>query len=239
MNNPKYVGVLCCGGKGERLGEISQYITKPFIPVFDRPVFKYAIEKLERSSHIDEIYIIANENNADALNKSQHKVIIQDDSTVFDMFSALTYLKKTLTLSSNVVLLPCDNYSNVSIDKSIKLFESTPCDIAINLFSCHKVKTKQKLGIFNLKTMSYRYDQLNKSDQNILIAPYIVSKKINLKDKTESELLNTMHIAHRQHQGYWFDIGTPYSLYQASQFRKCELERINPIKKSNTNIILK
>ncbi|WP_298775238.1 sugar phosphate nucleotidyltransferase [uncultured Shewanella sp.] len=228
VKNPKYVGVLCCGGKGERLGEISQYITKPFIPVFDRPVFKYALEKFEHSSYIDEIFIIANKYNSDTLKKSQHKVIIQDDSTVFDMFSALNYLKKTLKISSNFALLPCDNYSNVCIDKSIKLFESTPCDIAINLFNCHKVKTKQKLGIFNTRTMSYRYDHLIEDDQNILIAPYIVNKKVDIQEKTESELLNTMNIAYRQHHGYWFDVGTPYSLYQASKFRKYELERINP-----------
>ena len=92
----KFLGVLFCGGRGERLGEITNFISKSFIPVYDKPVFRFGLELLENSKKIEEIIILTNEDNDTKLRQLGHRTIVQSDSRVNDMFSGWDFVKKYL-----------------------------------------------------------------------------------------------------------------------------------------------
>jgi len=125
----EFLGVLFCGGRGTRLGEITKYISKSFVPVYDRPVFKFGLELLTNSSNISDIIILTNEMNHDALSREGYKTLLQDDSKVNDMFTGWEFIKEKTGTKANGVLVPSDNIINADIDFMIKTFEEKKCDL--------------------------------------------------------------------------------------------------------------
>ena len=139
----KFLGVLFCGGRGERLGEITNFISKSFIPVYDKPVFRFGLELLENSKKIEEIIILTNEDNDTKLRQLGHRTIVQSDSRVNDMFSGWDFVKKYLRTKSHGVLVPSDNICEVKIDNLIKTFEKKNSEF---LFSIKDIGSKEKLS---------------------------------------------------------------------------------------------
>ena len=59
----EFLGVLFCGGRGRRISSFTDYISKSFIPVYDKPVFKFGLEITGESKLINEIILLTNEDN--------------------------------------------------------------------------------------------------------------------------------------------------------------------------------
>ncbi|MDQ3019398.1 MAG: sugar phosphate nucleotidyltransferase [Bacteroidota bacterium] len=221
----EFLGVLFCGGRGRRLGEITKYISKSFIPVYDKPVFKFGLELLEKSKIIKEIVILTNKDNDSVLNQSGYKTIIQEDSKVNDMLSGWKFIKEITKTKKNGVLVPSDNICEVKTDLLIKKFLETNADF---LFSLHKVSNKEKLsqmGCFDIKEKKFYYRNSRKSLEYGVIAPYIIKNVIH----QEEHLMNIDSIGNIFesskaeivfHEGYWFDTGDCESILEASGWRQ-------------------
>jgi dTDP-glucose pyrophosphorylase len=211
-----FLGILFCGGRGLRLGKITEYISKAFVPVYDRPVFMYPLAQLEASKQIDEIVILTNEDNDAKLRLTGLRTIIQDDEQVDDMFSGLAYIRRITADKRPIVMMPCDNISNIVVDDVIELFLSDMPDIAINI---RKIESKEKLcemGVFDPITGTMEYRPRNPKTEWGLIAPYVVRPGVELIGSTEG-IMNRHHVAWREYKGMWFDIGDVASLIKASE----------------------
>lgn len=212
----KFLGILFCGGRGIRLGEITRYISKSFIPIYNRPVFQYGLEMLEESKRIDEIIILTNEENDQKLKMTRYPSIIQDDSVVSDMFSGWEYIKKITGTKKHGILVPSDNISNIKVDDLISLFLKKNVDL---VFSLYKVPDKNKLsqmGCYEPVGKSFYYKHPNPPTNFGVIAPYIVHN--NLKSDSGDNILNHKNSAYSEHKGYWFDIGDYESIKKTSIF---------------------
>ncbi len=121
----KFLGILFCGGRGIRLGEISRYVSKSLIPVYDKPAFMFGLELLQRSRLIGDIIILTNSENDKALAKTGLPTLIQNDRLVHDMYTGWEYVKKKTGTKSHGVLVPSDNISSISADKLIRIFLKT------------------------------------------------------------------------------------------------------------------
>ncbi|HMS66011.1 MAG TPA: sugar phosphate nucleotidyltransferase [Ignavibacteria bacterium] len=214
----KFLGVLFCGGKGTRLGEITEYISKSFIPIYDKPVFKFGLELLENSKKVDEIVILTNEDNDAKLRKTGHRTIVQEDSRVTDMISGWDFVKKYMRSKKHGVLVPSDNICEVKIDNLIKEFEKKTAEF---LFSVREIEDRNKLsqmGCYDIETKKYYYKHSDPPTDYGVIAPYIIENKphnisgINIFEKGHIEILFQ--------KGYWFDIGDCDSIIEASNWRK-------------------
>jgi dTDP-glucose pyrophosphorylase len=176
-----FLGILFCGGRGLRLGKITEYISKAFVPVYDRPVFMYPLAQLEASK-----------------------------------FSGLAYIRRITADKRPIVMMPCDNISNIVVDDVIELFLSDMPDIAINI---RKIESKEKLcemGVFDPITGTMEYRPRNPKTEWGLIAPYVVRPGVELIGSTEG-IMNRHHVAWREYKGMWFDIGDVASLIKASE----------------------
>ncbi len=214
----KFLGVLFCGGRGTRLGEITRYMSKSFITIYDRPVFQYGLEMLEKSKRIDEIIILTNEENDKKLQQTGYPTIIQDDNQVFDMFSGWNYIKKITGTKKHGVLVPSDNISDIEIDKLIDVFQKENVNL---VFSLYKVPDKNKLslmGCYDPVGESFYYKHPNPPTNFGVIAPYIVHN--NLKSDSGDNILNHKNSTYSEHKGYWFDLGDYESIIEASSFIK-------------------
>lgn len=214
----KLLGVLFCGGRGTRLGEITKYISKPFVPVYDKPVFRYGLTMLEKSKYIDEILILTNNENDKKLKQLGYKTIIQDDDRVFDMFSGWDFIKEATYTKKNAVLVPSDNISNIDLDLLIEDWHKSDADLAFLLFKVEDKKKLSEMGSYDPDNRRFYYKQPNPTLLYGIIAPYII--KNNLKTSEEDKILNHSCSYFQEHFGFWFDIGDHYSIITASNFIK-------------------
>lgn len=213
----KFLGVLFCGGRGTRLSEITKFISKSFIPIYDKPVFKFGLELLEKSKKIDEIVILTNEDNDSRLRQLGYRTIVQADSRVSDMISGWDYVKRYLRTKKHGVLVPSDNICEVKIDNLIKAFEKKTAEF---LFSLREIEDKTKLsqmGCFDIETRKFYYKHPDPPSKYGVIAPYIIEN--NLSNISNRNIFENSHIEILFHKGYWFDIGDYDSIIEASNWQ--------------------
>jgi dTDP-glucose pyrophosphorylase len=211
-----FLGILFCGGRGVRLGKITKFISKALVPIYDRPVFMYPLSLLEASEHVDDIWMLTNKENDAKLRQMGYRTIIQEDEQVHDMFSGLAYIRRVTEDKRPVVMMPCDNISNIVVDDVIEVFLNDMPDIAINI---RKIESKEKLcemGVFDPGTGTMEYRPRNPKTEWGLIAPYVVRPGVELIGSTE-RIVNRHHVAWREYRGMWFDIGDVASLVKASE----------------------
>lgn len=212
MTDKKFLGILFAGGKGERLGLITRYISKALVPVYDRPVFMYPLAQLEASRQIGEIIILTNTENDAKLQQTGYRTIIQDDERVHDMFSGLRYIREVLEIDGDCVLIPCDNISDVSVDGVIETFRAAHSEVCFSLIRVPERHKLSQMGAYDPANGQVVYKPVNPPSEWGVIAPYVVSGDFTWGPaETDAEVFNQARISSQQHTGYWFDIGDPVS----------------------------
>ncbi|HMQ68402.1 MAG TPA: sugar phosphate nucleotidyltransferase [Ignavibacteria bacterium] len=212
----EFLGVLFCGGRGTRISSITDFISKSFIPVYDKPVFKFGLSTLEDSEHINEIIILTNSDNDIKLSGSGHRTIIQDDEKVTDMFSGWEYIKEVTGTKKNGVLVPSDNISNIKTDKLIEAFTEKNNDI---LFSVKEISDRKKLmemGTYSPVTNKFVYKSPFPESNLGVIAPYIIRNGLDCKHG--NNIFETVNKSVIVHTGYWFDLGDLESIAEANNW---------------------
>ena len=218
----EFLGVLFCGGRGTRLGELTKYVSKSFIPIYDKPVFKFGLELLERSKVVEEIVLLTNTENDERLNTLGYKTIIQDDDFVTDMFSGWDFVKEKTKTKKSGVLMPSDNISNVKTDGLINDFIKKEAAIGFSLFTINdKVKLSQ-MGCYNVDEGKYYYKSNFLKTNKGVIAPFIIRNNIRVTDFNHAVV--DSKVIYREHNGYWFDIGNKDSILEASKWREQRVE---------------
>lgn len=216
-----FLGILFCGGKGVRLGKITEYISKAFVPVCDRPVFMYPLAQLEASKQIDEIVILTNQENDTKLRRTGYQTIVQDDSLVQDMFSGLVYIRQVTGDERPAVLMPCDNISDIRVDDVIEVFMRQEPDIAFSVRKVESVAKLKQMGVLDPKTNAVEYKPMHPKSNLGVLAPYVVKNNIDLRGD-EPDIFSRHRVAYALYKGRWFDIGDVPSLIDAWKERFAE-----------------
>lgn len=211
----EFLGILFCGGRGRRLGEITKYISKAFVPVFDRPVFQYPLAQLEASKHVAEILILSNDENDEKLRRAGHRTLVQDDRRVHDMFTGLAFIREVTGDGRPAVLMPCDNISEIRVDDVVTMFLHKAPDIAINVRKIPDRRKLRQMGVFDPKTGQMEYRPQDPETDWGVLAPYVVAPRLDLSAEMP-KLLKVHRTAWREYDGIWFDIGDPQQLAAAN-----------------------
>ncbi len=213
----EFLGVLFCGGRGTRLGKISEYISKPLVPVYDKPVFMFGLEQLQRSKLISSILILTNKENDKALRKAGYTTLIQNDKHVRDMYSGWEFIKKETRTTAHGVLVPSDNISDIKIDPLIRKFIKLNADF---VFSISKNISRAKLlqmGNYDPRRKIFEYKPSTAFEYGV-IAPFVVRNTVKIKG--DKELFESSGSHHLICDGMWNDIGDPESLAEAVSWRR-------------------
>lgn len=217
----EFLGILFAGGKGTRLGLITDYISKAFVPVYDRPVFMYPLQQLEDSQYINEIIILTRPENDEKLSKQGYETIIQDDEKVSDMFSGLKFIKKVKNTTKHFVLMPCDNISNIKVDEVIDKFLSNPnVDLTFSIKSFGNKHKLKEMGVYDIEKGKYSYKPEAPSSKYGVLAPYVVRNSYQVPLKPNQELINMTKHNFCEYDDFWFDAGDVASLLECSCFVK-------------------
>lgn len=214
----EFLGILFAGGRGKRLGQITRFISKAFLPVFDRPVFMYPLAQLEASKYISNIIILTNKENNDKLNNLGYRTVVQDDNQVNDMFSGLRYIKRIIKADNNYVLMPCDNVSDIVVDRSIEYFSKNDVDICFNVTQLRDRSKLTEMGVLDPKTGQMVYKPHEPPSEWGVIAPYVARHSFDIPENGDDEVINHARTSYIKHTGYWFDIGDVKSLQECSAY---------------------
>jgi dTDP-glucose pyrophosphorylase len=210
------VGLLLCGGRGVRLGEVTRYVSKALVPVFDRPVFMYPLDRLRRSRRVHDIVILTNDDNDSKLRTTGLPTLIQDDARVTDMLSGLAYYRAKTGDHRPAVLQPCDNISDVTVDDIVTLYESACPEIAFSIRTIPDPAKLAQMGVFDPSTATMEYRPQSPASSWGVVAPYVIAPGIDLTGTTE-EVFNRCRLAWAEYDGLWFDVGDVDSLYAATR----------------------
>lgn len=215
----EFLGILFAGGRGTRLGEITRYISKAFVPVYDRPVFEYPLALLQASNYVTDIVVLTNAENDAQFAAQGHRTVIQDDSCVHDMLSGLQFLRKSVGNERHAILMPCDNVSNVDVNRLVETFREGECDVC---YSVRRIDDRAKLrqmGVYDPATGKVVYRPADPPSQWGVIAPYVVHRDFQWSGaENDAEVFNQGVTRRLQYDGVWFDVGDADSLLRCSTF---------------------
>ncbi len=218
----KFLGVLFCGGRGVRLGAISDYVSKPLLPVYDRPCFMFGLELLKKSRLIDSIIVLSNKDNDKTLQKAGFPTLVQDDKIVKDMFTGWEFIKKKTGTLMHGVLMPSDNISEINADNLIKTFINKKSDIVFSIKSSIPRKKLRQMGNFKPDNRTFLYKP-EKTLPYGVIAPYVVRN--SFKPDTDKAAFESSSAHYLEYNGPWLDIGDKDSFAEAVAWRRKQLRQ--------------
>ena len=176
----KFLGILFAGGRGTRLGVITEYISKAFVPIYDRPVFMYPLAQLEASRYVDEIIILTNDENDGKLRHLGHQTIIQDDRCVHNMFSGLRFIKEVVNTRKHFALMPCDNISDIKLDETIEMFMESDVDICFNIAYVEDKQKLSEMGVLDTRANRMCYKPKDFISNWGVVTPYVVRNSFHV-----------------------------------------------------------
>jgi len=217
MSGRGFLGILFCGGRGRRLGNITDSISKALIPVCDKPVFHYGLEALKAADAIEEILILSNNDNDNVLAATGYPTLVQDDALVGDMFSGLDFIRKCTGDRRPAVMMPCDNISEIRVDDVIRLFCDQHTQLAFSIRQVEDLAKLRQMGVFDPTSAHMEYRPEVPRGRWGVVAPYVASPDLVLTGLSECEVFNRHRLAWLKYSGSWFDIGDPDSLFAAAE----------------------
>ena len=241
-------GIILCGGTGSRLAPLTKCINKHLLPVGNKPMAQWNIEKLVKAG-ITEILIISG--------KEQCGSIIQQFGDGSELNCNLTYkvqekaggiaeaiyLAKDWARGDNITVVLGDNISNIEL----KPYISWEDDFKGAIVFLKKVHDPQRYGVAEFyKKMSMKNNQVKitgivekpkePKSEFAVTGYYIFDKtvfnridKLEYSDRGELEVtdLNISYLKDDELQGYimwewewWTDAGTHESLTKANELIK-------------------
>ncbi|HEY2322093.1 MAG TPA: NTP transferase domain-containing protein [Thermoanaerobaculia bacterium] len=215
----EFLGILFAGGRGTRLGEITRYISKAFVPVYDRPVFMYPLALLESCRAIHEVVVLTNDENDARFAAAGNRTLMQDDARVHDMLSGLQFVRESLGNERHAVLMPCDNVSQVDVTQLVDVFLEEKCDVCYSVRRIDEPAKLRQMGVYDPATGKLMYRPANPPSIWGMIAPYVVHRDFRWSGAAnDAEAFNQGLARRLQYDGMWFDVGDPESLVRCSSF---------------------
>lgn len=240
----KMKGVILAGGHGTRLHPVTIVTNKHLLPIYDKPVIYYAVEKLV-SAGIDRIMIVTSPQHiADFVNllgsgqnfASNHfDVQIQIVYGIQNEASGIAqglYIAKDYIGSDNCILYLGDNIIEDDIREHVESFDG-----GATVF-LKKVKDPHRFGVATIgadgEVLSIKEKPQNPKSNLAVIGIYLYDNTVFQKmvgvpksDRGEYEItdINNKYIKEGSLKSVaikkdWFDIGTLDSLLEVSNFMK-------------------
>lgn len=238
-------GVILCGGTGSRLAPLTKCINKHLLPVGNKPMAQWNIEKLVEAG-ITEILIVSG--------KEQCGSIIQQFGDGHEYGCNLTYkvqekaggiaeaiyLAKDWARNDDITVVLGDNISNISLKPYIPWLNFEGAIVFLK-----EVEDPQRYGVAEFyKKMSMKDNQVRitsiiekpkEPKSNYAVTGYYIFDKtvfdrissLEYSERGELEVtdLNMLYLEDEKLQGYllkddqwWTDAGTHESLIKANKF---------------------
>ncbi len=159
--------VLLAAGKGERLGELTQTMPKPMLPVLGKPVILHNIEMCRRFG-ISDIYINLHhlpEVITDYLGDGRHfgvAITYSREETILGTAGGVKRLAEKLSAERFFVIY-ADNYSNYDLGTIYNRHCQTSADMSIALFELEDI-SQSGVALMDKGSWIYKFVEKPKDD---------------------------------------------------------------------------
>ena len=227
--------IILCAGYAIRLYPLTENMPKALLPIKNKPLLSYTIERLEKIKDIDRIYIVTNNifynNFIEWKNNSKFTKeikIINDETTSNENrlggIGDLNLVIEKEKLNEDILVILGDNLFDFNLKSMIELFKKSK-ETILGIYEMQKIPKSQKLGIVKIKNsrvISIKEDYVNEESNLISTGLYIFSKSDigRIKEYMQTnkskegpgfliqDWLSSKEIHAFVLQGNWFDIGT-------------------------------
>ena len=232
-------GVILGGGNGTRLRPLTQIINKHLLPLYDKPVIFYAVEKLVEAGIEDIMIVVSPEHIKDFMdivgdgklfktNKNKKVRIVYEIQKKPSGIANGLWIAKDFVGTDNVALHLGDNIIEDNISNEIKLLKG-----GAKIF-LKSVKDPERFGIATLDSDGNVIEIIEKPSKPktnyAVVGLYIYDNSVfdKIKKQTKSARgeyeitwINNKYIEEGglkagNINGAWFDVGTFDSLFEAS-----------------------
>lgn len=230
-------GIILAAGKATRLYPVTKEISKMLLPIYNKPVIFYPARTLVesgvreiivicRSNHLNQIRSVLNSYKELAGTNFKYKVKDHDLGMPYSILQAETWSKK-----EPIIVLPGDNIFLQNYTTTIRAFNE---GAVVHLT---KVDDPERFGTILYKNGKI-FDLVEKpfkaQTKFVLTAPYIFDSRVYeyircLRPSKRGELeiteLLKIYLSHKKlkfskNNGYWNDVGTFDSIFEASNYIK-------------------
>ena len=219
--------VIMAGGRGKRLSPLTDKLPKPMLPLGNKPIIEYNIDRLI-SFGIKKIYITINylgEKIKKYFNDGSSKgveIIYVEEKNFMGTAGSLSLIKNIK--SENILLMNSDLFTDIDFEKMFLSFVNKNADFAVASKNyVHDVPyaiIDSKFKVIN--RIKEKPSYILKSNAGIYIFKSKLIKMIpknkfyDITDFINYLLDNKYKLIHDEINGYWIDIGSPneYKLAQ-------------------------
>jgi len=228
-------GIILAGGKGTRLYPLTKVTSKQLLPVYNRPMIFYPLEKLLKAGVKEILIIVAPENAGDFLQLlgsgnqygAKFSYEIQDEPKGL---AEAFIIGQNFIGTDNVTLILGDNIFEADLTEPIMTFKSGGRVLAI------EVHDPERFGVveFDKNGVVIRIEEKPKDPKSNFAVPglYIYDSRVvdfakSLTPSTRGEIeivdlhnkyLKLGELDVRKIEGKYFDAGTFDSLFSASKW---------------------
>ncbi|MDO8594547.1 MAG: sugar nucleotidyltransferase [bacterium] len=243
------IGVILAGGDGTRLRPLTMVTNKHLLPVYDKPVIYYAIEKLVEAG-IDRIMVVTSpkqiDNFVNLLGSGQNFISKNNNKQIQIVYGIQNrpsgiadglYIAKDYIGNDDCVLYLGDNILEDDISEHITTFK-TGASVFLK-----EVSEPQRFGVATVDTKGNVLEIVEKpanpTSNLAVVGVYVYDNTVFTKmvDQPTSErgeyeitYLNNKYIEEGTLHSYvlkkdWFDIGSVEALHEANVFMKAKTSR--------------
>lgn len=237
-------GIILAGGKATRLYPLTLATNKHLLPVYNKPVIYYAIEKLVKAG-VDRIMIVTSPHHLDdfvkALGSGQTFLSVKTGKQIQIVYGIQNepsgiadglYVAKDYVGTDNCVLYLGDNIFEDDLKEHIKNFKDGA------LIFLKKVADPKRFGVASINKngqVTKIVEKPKKPDSNLaVVGLYIYDNTVfdkmvgqpkSKRGEYEITYINNKYIEEQKLRAgilkkSWFDVGTYDSLLEASIFQK-------------------
>lgn len=240
--------IVLAGGYATRLWPLTKNKAKPLLPIAEKPIINYVIEKIQKIDDIDEIIVSTNKKFGDDFkvweekNDFEKKITIEVEPTKkegekFGALKGIDYLVNNFDINEDCLIVGGDNLFSLSLMDVVSLFSEKQKPVLAAYDIGDKELAKQ-YGIVKIdddkKIINFQEKPKTPESTLASTAIYVFRKKDldSLHDYLKSGenkdspgnfiqwLIEREEVYVFVWDGYWFDIGTKSQYREADEFMK-------------------
>ena len=149
-------------GYGTRLAAIAKDIPKPLLPINNRPLLNYVLDKLENLPGLKEVIVVTNQKFYDTFQswakghtKFSRKITIVNDGTKtpedrLGSIGDIDFVLKNANIDDDLLIVGGDNLFDYNVDDFIKFARSKASSATIGLYDVKSFEEAKKYGVVKL-----------------------------------------------------------------------------------------
>ena len=237
--------LILAAGYGTRLYSITQDTPKPLLPIHDKPLINYILDRIKNILGLNEVIVVTNNKFirhfkqwAQQQSKFPSKIVIVNDGTQspeqrLGSVGDINFVLNNHRLEDDLLIVGGDNLFDYNIDEYVEFSKKKSPYVTVGLYDINNIKEASQFGVVQLdknkKVISFEEKPSNPKSSLIAMCFYympqetlnFVGEYLQSSQKSDKAGDYIKWLAEKKgvygfiFQGKWYDIGSVESYREA------------------------